>query len=101
TVMARMPSGIVAGNPAPDSFGASLLSRTGSFSASGVIRARFAQSSMRVNIPATGLFEGQEITRRLLASNRAPNCKEVEATTRGCVATVCALVEACLNWRYT
>src|SRR5271170_858222 len=100
TESARIPSGIVAGSPAPDCVEASLLSRIGSFSATGVISARFAQSSIRVNIPETGSLDGHGISRRLLESTRVPNCSGCDATTMCCMLTGLTVL-AFLNARYT
>src|SRR5580698_2321100 len=100
TESARIPSGIVAGKPAPDCISASLLSSIGSFSANGVITARFAQSAIRVNIPATGSPDGQGISRRLLASTRVPTCNGCAATTI-CSVVMGLMALALWKARYT
>src|SRR5579859_7371916 len=81
TETARMPSGIVAGSPAPAASGASLPSRMGSFSATEVITARFAQSWMRVNMPATGSPSGHGISLTLRESSGVPSASGMAATT--------------------
>ena len=101
TVSARIPSGIVAGRPAPDCCDANLPSRTGSFSARFVIKARFAQSSMRVNMPATGSLAGQGIRRRFFSSSRVPRASGIAATTMCCVTAAGRTTLACFNTRYT
>src|SRR5450631_2614365 len=99
TESARIPCGITAGNPAPDSLGASLLSRISSLAATSAINARLAQSSIRVNIPATGSPAGQGIRRRLLASTGVPRASGLAATTMCPVAA--GLTLAFWNCRYT
>src|SRR6185436_1890621 len=62
TEMARMPSGMTGGSPAPASSEATLVIVIGSFSAIGVITPRLTSSLGSLNEPATGLRDGHGTT---------------------------------------
>src|SRR5262245_6470154 len=54
-----MPGGIDGGKPAPDSIGASLVSVSGSFSATAATRPRSTIGLTSANAPGTGFLAGQ------------------------------------------
>ena len=78
--MARMPSVIVGGRPAPEPTGASFDSVSGSFSETATTMPRFTTLSISVNEPGTGVAAGQATSLRSSLVTSVP-------TAMGCVAT--------------
>ena len=101
TEMARMPTGIVGGRPAPAPRGASLLSVIGSFSATGLRRPRPTASSTFANPPATGLLVGQAMRRTSPGPTSAPTGRALAATTTCWVAISTSFTGMRWTARYT
>src|SRR5580704_4858389 len=101
TAMARMPGGIVGGNPAPDARGASLDSVTGSFSLSDSIAPRPTISSGLENPPGTCESVGQGTTFNWSAVSIVPTGTAWLATTVNVFATGTSRTGRLSRARYT
>src|SRR5262245_59205380 len=101
TDMARIPGGIEGGRPAPDPIGASLVSVSGSFSATAATRPRSTIGLTSENVPGTGFLAGQATSLTSFSVIRDPVGRLRAATATNVCATSTSRTGTLLTAAYT